>query len=294
MSFAHLALLIFVNACWGFNFIAGKIGTELFGPLLFSGFRFLVVLVLLIPFLRRVSGQMTQILKIGVVMGVGHYSIMFYAMSIAENISAIAIAAQLAVPISTLLAVVFLQERVGLTRSIAIALSFMGVVLIGFEPISGDHLLSVMLATLGSVAIAVASIWMRQLNAVGVFNLQAWIALIAAPSLLLLAYLIESPDPEHFADIRWQDYWSPVYSAIGATIIGHGSFYYLLQRYPVNQVSPFITLSTLFAILFGVTLMNDVLTPRIVMGGLLTLIGVTIIARRNAKKGTPTAQRVPR
>lgn len=294
MSFAHLTLLIFVNACWGFNFIAGTIGTQLFGPLLFSGLRFLVVLVLLVPFLRQVTGQMSRIIRIAVVMGVGHYSIMFYAMSIAENISAIAIAAQLAVPISTLLAVLFLHERVGLTRSIAIALSFMGVVLIGFEPISGDHLLSVLMATLGSVAIAAASIWMRQLSDVGVFNLQAWIALIAAPSLLLLSLMIESPDAQLLASIRWQDYWSPVYSAIGATIVGHGSFYYLLQRYPVNQVSPFITLSTLFAILFGVTLMGDELTPRIVTGGLLTLIGVTIIAKRNASKDIPTSQRVPR
>ena len=294
MTFAHLALLIFINACWGFNFIAGKIGTGLFGPLLFSGLRFLVVLLLLLPFIRPVRGQMTQIIKIGVVMGVCHYAIMFYAMSIADNISAIAIAAQLAVPLSTLMAVVFLHEKVGVTRSVAIALSFAGVVLIGFEPISGDHLLSVAMATLGSVAIAAASIWMRQLQSVGVFNLQAWIALIAAPSLLVLSVGVEAPDLALLAGMRWQDYWSPVYSAIGATIIGHGSFYYLLQRYPVNQVSPFITLSTLFAILFGVTLMDDVLTPRIIAGGVLTLIGVTIIAKRNAKKDTPTSQRVPR
>ena len=35
MTNFHLVLLVGVNAIWGFNFIAGKIGTVTFGPWLF-------------------------------------------------------------------------------------------------------------------------------------------------------------------------------------------------------------------------------------------------------------------
>lgn len=287
MASSHLLLLVFINACWGFNFIAGKLGTELFGPILFSAIRFAIVLILLIPFLRWVPGQMKRILLIGLLLGVVHYPMMFFAMYATENLSAVAIAAQLVVPFSTLLAIVFLQERIGWTRTMAIALSFTGVVIIGFEPIGADHILSLLLVVGGSFSIAVASIWMRQLQEVGVFNLQAWIAVVATASLTILAIVFESPSIHLLRAIALVDYWTPFYSAVGATIIGHGSFYWLVQRYPINQVSPFITLSTLFAIVFGVLLLSDQITGRILLGGALTLVGVTVIARRNAKADTP-------
>ena len=77
MSPHHLALLVFVNALWGLNFLAGKLGTEVFGPLMFSTLRFAVVLLLLFPFIRVVKGQMKLIVLIGLCLGAGHYSIMF-------------------------------------------------------------------------------------------------------------------------------------------------------------------------------------------------------------------------
>ena len=114
-----------------------------------------------------------------------------------------------------------------------------------------------------------------------IFNLQAWIALVATGSLTLLAVVFESPELDMLRSIPVIDYWTPFYSAIGAAMVGHGSYYLLLQRYPVNQVPPFITLSTLFAIFFGVLLLGDHMIGRILLGGVLTLVGVTVIARRN-------------
>lgn len=294
MSFLHLALLVFINVLWGFNFLAGKIGTELFGPLLFSTIRFAVVLLLLFPWLRLVNGQMWLVFIIGLCLGAGHYAIMFYALYLGESISSLAIAAQLTVPFSTILAIIFLRERIGFTRIFAIAISFLGVVVISFEPMGSEHLLAMAAVTVAAFAMAVAAILMRRLEGVGVFNLQAWIALVSTIVLSLLTALLESPDTASFAGLTIIDFWTPVYSAIGATIIGHGSLYYLIQRYEVNSVAPFITLSTLFAIVFGIVLMNDALTMRIVVGGLLTLFGVTIIALRNARQSTPSSLRVPR
>ena len=286
MAATHLALLVFINACWGLNFIAGKIGVDIFGPLLFCTVRFAIVLILLAPFLRSVPGQMRTILSIGLLLGAGHYTLMFYGLHLAGSLSSAAIAAQLTVPFSTIMAIIFLKERVALIRAAAIATSFAGVVIIGFEPFGAQHILALLLVTLAAIAMAGAAILMRQLQGVGVFNLQAWIALVSTISLATMTLLIEAPDADLFKLIAMRDYWSPLYSAIGATIIGHGSLYYLLQKYPVNNVAPFISLSTLFAIVFGVWLLDDQLTLRIIIGGLLTLIGVTVIAMRNAQQST--------
>ena len=294
MSPHHLALLVFVNALWGLNFLAGKLGTEVFGPLMFSTLRFTVVLLLLFPFIRVVQGQMKLIVLIGLCLGAGHYSIMFYALYLGDNVSSIAIAAQLTVPFSTILAILFLGERIRLIRVFAITLSFLGVVVIGFEPIGPEHLLALLAATVAAAVMAVAAILMRRLAGVGVFNLQGWIALVSTSVLALLTWMFEAHSLIELRNIPFEHYWTPLYSAIGATIIGHGSLYYLLQRYEVNHVAPFITLSSLFAVIFGIIFMGEVLTVNIVIGGLLTLLGVTVIALRNARQSTPSGVRVPR
>jgi len=284
MNLKHLALLVFINACWGFNFIAGKYGTENFQPLFFSCLRFLCVFVLLLPFARWQRGQMKDVLIIGLLLGVVHYPIMFSAMYLTENISAIAIAAQLVVPFSTIVAVLYLGERVGFIRCFAIILSFFGVLLIGYEPVGADHALSLVMTTVAAFSIAVATILMRRLKNVGVFNLQFWIAAVATIALLILTVLVERPSWSFVAGHPLSTYWTPVYSAVGATIVGHGSFYFLLQRYEVVDVAPFITLSSLFAVLFGIVLLGDQMTFKIVVGGLLTLIGVTVVAVRGGAK----------
>ena len=291
MSPHHLALLVFINALWGLNFPAGSLGTQVFGPLMFSTLRFAVVLLLLFPFIRVVRGQMKLIAMIGLCLGAGHYSIMFYALYLGDNISSIAIAAQLTVPFSTILAVVFLGERIRLIRILAIVLSFLGVMVIGFEPVGPENLLALLAATAAAAVMAVAAILMRRLVGVGVFNLQGWIALLSTSVLFLLTVAFEAHSFAALGDISIEQYWSPVYSAIGATIIGHGSLYYLLQRYEVNHVAPFITLSSLFAVVFGITFMGDVLTVKIIVGGSLTLLGVTVIALRNARQATPSGLR---
>lgn len=282
MPIHHILILIAVNAAWGFNYIAGKIGTVVFEPLLFSAIRFLVVLVLLIPFIRWVPGQMKRILLLGLVMGGGHYTLMFYAIKMGHVLSTIAIATQLMVPMSTLLAVWVLGEKIQWVRRIAIAMCFLGVVIIGFDPIGANDIVALCLAVLAALAMATATIIMRGIKGVGVFNLQVWIALISAPLLGTLALVIESPDWQMISAIPLSDYWTPVYSGVGATIFGHGLMYWLLTKHPVNLVTPFMTLSTVFAVLFSIWLYADALTPRVIIGGLMTLAGVFIISRRQA------------
>jgi len=245
-------------------------------------------------FLRWVPGQMTRVVAIGLFMGIGHYGFMFYGIHIAGSLSSVAIAAQLTVPFSTLLAVLFLHERVGAPRVLAIVASFAGVVIIGFEPIDPQHIVALLYTAIASFAMAVATILMRQLKDVGVFNLQAWVALCSVVSMGLVTSLIEKPDLQVLLNTPLPEYWTAVYSAVGATIIGHGLLYYLLQRHSINSVAPFITLSTLFAIAFGIALLDDTLTVRIIIGGTLTLLGVTIVAVRNARENAPSGIRAPR
>jgi len=75
--------------------------------------------------------------------------------------------------------------------------------------------------------------------------------------------------------------WATIaYTAIVGSLVAHTGFYYLVQRYPVTSVAPLTVLSPVFSVLFGITLLGDVMTPRIAIGGLLTLAGILIITVR--------------
>ena len=270
-------LALLANIAWAFNFIAGKAGVTHFQPLLFTALRFAVLLLALLPFLRWIPGRMRGVLSIALMQGMLHFTLIFLGLGASGDVSSVAIVAQLYVPFSALLAVVWLGETLDRRRLTGIASAFGGVLVIGFDPIVFQHLDALLLITAGAAAMAVATIQMRQLHGVSVFVLQAWIALCATPALALLSLLFEHGQWDAVRTATALELAAPVYSAIGASLIGHGIVYYLLGRYPVSATTPLMLLSPVLAVVFGVLLWGDVLTWKLVLGGFLTLAGIAVI-----------------
>lgn len=276
MQFKDLLLVLMVNLVWGFNFIAGKYGAEHFQPLFFTSLRFLVLLILMLPWLKPARGQMKPLLLVSFLMGVLHFGMTFIGIHASGNIASVAITTQLYIPFSAMLAVVFLKEKMTVLKVVAIIIALTGVVVIGFDPVVFEHLDAVIWMIGASLAIAVATVIMRHCPNLGVFRLQAWIALIATPSLFLLSLLFESAQVEIIRTSSFADFWTPLYSAIGASILGHGVVYYLLGRYPVSVVTPLLLLSPIFASLFGFVVFYDELGIKMSIGGGMTLTGVLL------------------
>ena len=277
MKPGDLLLALLANAAWSVNFLAGKAGVEHFPPLLFSTLRFTVLLLLLLPWLRWQPGKMRQVLQISVVLGVLHFSLIFIGLDASGDIASVAIAAQLYVPFSALLAVVWLGERLDRRRVVGIAAAFAGVLVIGLDPTVFAHLDALAWIVGAALAMAVATILMRRLSGVGVFTLQAWIGAVATPSLLLMSLLLEQGQMEALRSAGWFDFALPVYSAIGASLVGHGIVYYLLTRYPVSLITPLLLLAPVLAVLLGVLFWGDQPTWKLLLGGLMTLAGVAIV-----------------
>ena len=60
------------------------------------------------------------------------------------------------------------------------------------------------------------------------------------------------------------------FTTIMSSLVAHTAWYHLVGRYPVTSLSPMTLLSPLFGIFFGVTLLHDQLTPRMLLGGAVT------------------------
>jgi O-acetylserine/cysteine efflux transporter len=75
-----------------------------------------------------------------------------------------------------------------------------------------------------------------------------------------------------------------LFSAVAASIVGHAGLSWLLQRYPVSTISPLTLLSPLLGVGFAVAFLHTPLTAKMIEGGLVTLLGVAIIAFRTAQR----------
>lgn len=277
MSLPDLLLALLANFAWGFNFIAGKIGADTFQPLFFTSIRFTMLFLLMLPWLKPAPGYTWPLLRVAFVLGVVHFGMIFIGLHAGGNIASIAITTQLYVPFSAIMAAVVLRERISLLRILAITVALAGVLLIGFDPVVFNHLDAIMWVTGAAIAMAASTIMMRQCPNLGVFKLQAWIALVAAPSLLLLSLLFESGQWQAVRQARLADFWSPLYSAAGASVVGHGILYSLLGRYPVSTVTPLLLLAPILASIFGVLFFHDVIGWKLVVGGAMTLFGILMV-----------------
>ena len=60
-----------------------------------------------VAFLRIVEGHMPEVIFISLAMGSVHFALFYGGMSLADNVSAVAVATQLGVPFATIMSIVF-------------------------------------------------------------------------------------------------------------------------------------------------------------------------------------------
>ena len=73
------------------------------------------------------------------------------------------------------------------------------------------------------------------------------------------------------------------YSAIGASLIGHGGMTWLFQRYPVSTVAPLTLPTPLLSVIVAAVAFGTPITTSMIIGGLVTMTGIAIITLRTAQ-----------
>lgn len=281
---AHLGFILLIDLLWGFNAIAVKFAVESIEPLTATFLRYSIVLVVCLPWLRWLPGRMPLVLLTAMIAGALFMGLVNLSFAVADNISALAIVGQLGVPFSLILAVLFLGERIRWVRILGIALSFVGAIVIGFDPSIFDERLGILLTVLGSFTYAVGTLLFRRLQGVPVLTIHAWLAVISVPLLFAASWFFEPGGLQRAGAAPATTLGWIAYSAVASSVIGHAGTSYLLQRYPVSVVAPLTLPTPVISVLFAVLVFDTPLTPQLVAGGGLTLAGVAIITFRSAQK----------
>lgn len=283
MTPLHVALIALIDGLWAINIVAIKLTMERLPPFTAVMLRYVIVLAVCLPWLRWLPGRMWIVLATGIVAGALFMGLGGAAYSVADNVSALAIAGQLGVPFSLLLAVVFYHERIRWIRITGIVLSFAGVAVMAFDPRILDERLGLVLTIAASLCWAIGNLLFRRLGGAHALNLQGWLALVSVPILGLLSVTLEPGAIGRIGSIEPGTWGWLAYSAVGASVIGHGGMSYLFQRYPVSTVAPLTLPTPLLSVIVASLVFHTPITLSMAVGGAATLAGIAIITLRTSQ-----------
>ena len=283
-----LFLVSLICVAWAGNFITSKLALHEFPPLLFTALRLSLLSLLLAPLIKRPAvGQWPRLAAVAVCNGVLHFGLSFWALSLSATIASPAIVMQSYVPMAALLAWWLLGERFHWRTGAAIALSFTGVLVLGFDPTVLDRPAALLLMLVSALFLAIGTVLMRGLRGLDMISQQGWTAVIGVAPLLLSSALMEPHMGRVIASASWVAWFGVGYAALVASLVGHGLYYKLMQRHPVAQVTPYLLAAPLLATLLGIVFLHDQVGPRLWLGGAMVLGGVLAIGLRNLAKARP-------
>ncbi len=281
MALRDFALLVLVCLIWATNNIISKyvVADLAVPPLFYSAVRFALVGLITFRWLLPMPRPRWRLIVVALLMGGGNFALLFIGLQTATA-SAAAVVIQLGVPITTVLSMVMLGEKVRWRRGIGIALTLAGALLVMWDPggfvVSTGLLFVVAAAALGSLG----AVMMKQMEGARPLQFQAWVGFASVWPLAVLSLLWEPSALPAAVAAGWPFIAAVVFSAVIVSVVAHTAYYGLIQRYEANLISPLTLMTPLATIGLGVALMNDPFGPRMVIGTAIALAGVLIIALR--------------
>ncbi len=286
-----LLLVLVICLVWGGNFLTSAYALQEIPPFLFTALRLGILVLVLGAFVKPPPrGQWLLLIAMALCNGVLHFGINFWALHMAGNLSSPAIVMQSYVPMTVLLAWWWLGERFGWRTGAAIALSFSGILVLGFDPLVLQQPMALAMMLVSSLFLAIGTVLMRQLRGLDMVSQQGWTAIIGLLPLLALSLALE---PGSFAALRtasWIGWGGAIYSALLASLLGHGLYYVLVQRHPVATVTPWLLITPVIAIVLGLVFYGDQPGPKLWLGGAMVLGGVLVIAIRARVRAVPVPE----
>jgi len=273
MNSKQMLLALIVPITWGLGFTLAKIGMEQFSALFIMSMRFGIAGLVLVWFTKPPWGHMREIFVIALIGSTIQYGLTYNGLK-GIDASTAALLVQLEGPILALLSTTLLKEKLGLTRALGMGLAFAGVCYIVGEPRLEEHLNSVFLLLSGSAFWAIAQIMISRLKGLSGITILAWVAIMAAPQMLVGSLLIEDGQWQSILTADLVDWSIIFYLAFIMTVLGYSVWYHLLSSVDVGKVSPFLMLLPVTSIIAGVVLLDEQLTVVMVIGGLMIMTGV--------------------
>jgi len=281
MALRDFALLALVCVVWAFNNVISKIVVAHWGvpPLFYASVRFAIVMAVTLPWLLPAPRPIWRIVLVALLMGGGNFALLFMGLQTASP-SGAAIVLQLSVPMTTLLSVLMLGERIGWRRGLGIGMTLAGALIVMWRPEGLTLSYGLLLVAAAAFTGSLGAVVMKQMEGVKPMRFQAWVGFCSLWPLMALTILTGGGQWAAASAAGWGFWAAVIFSALVVSVLIHTAYYSLILRYDANMISPLTLMTPLATIGMGIVITNGPFGLRMAFGAALALVGVLIVALR--------------
>jgi len=278
--------LLATMACWGGTFVAGRMLAGEVPPFHAALLRFLLAGLLLLWLLLRSEGRLPRLSRrqLGAVTLLGLTGVLGYNAAFFTGLQSVSAGrAGLIIALNpvgiTLLSALIGGEPLSRIRSFGVLLSVAGAMLvisrgnISLLPggIGAGELMLLGCVISWSLYSVIGKRAMREISSLAAVTYSAVIG-----ALLLLPLAALQADLSRVVDYSFVAWGSIVYLALFGTVVGFLWYYQSIREIGTVRAAVFINFVPVFAMLFGLLLLDEPLTPTVLQGGVLILTGAWI------------------
>jgi drug/metabolite transporter (DMT)-like permease len=283
---AYLALGA-TSIIWGTTWVAMKYAVKGIPPFQLAAMRHLVsgsVFVLFFLLIKKEKlptlAQFIKLMILGTIAfvmanGISTWSLQYISSGLGALIGSL-------YPLSVVIIEFFFfnNKKINSTTFLGILLGIIGIVLVfydhAFEVHSHYYFLGVLLALVAMLSWSVASILIaKKYIKINTYYSTGWQMLISFISCALLSFIFEKPIP--LSQISQQSLLSLVYLIIMGSFIAMICFVYTMKHLNPAIAVLYAYINPIIAMLLGSYMLKEKLTTIIIIGSLITLVGVFLV-----------------
>jgi O-acetylserine/cysteine efflux transporter len=274
----HLSLAILLILVWGFNFVAIQVGLQDFPPVFLCALRFFLASIPAIFVVKFPGTSFKWVALYGLIMFALQFTLFFMGMYDGVFGGLASIIVQTQVFFTVLLAIVFLDEKLKIWQVIGAIISFSGIALIGMNTKGSVTFMGFLLLIASAAAFGLGNLVTKKIGRVKMLSLVVWGSLIAWPPLLALSLIVDGPDRILLSlhNLSWATGGSVLYIVYLSTLFGYGIWGWLIHRYPLPMMAPFIHLVPIVAIASSVLVLGEALPLWKIVAGILVIAGLCV------------------
>ena len=279
MPLTHLLLALAVVAIWGTNFVVIRLGLDAFAPYTFAALRYTFSFLPFIFFVPRPATSWGKLAAFGVLIGVGQFGLLFWAMrsDISPGLASLVIQSQVFFTIA--LAAALYRERLKALQWPAFGLAIAGLAIVATHVSAGTGvtLAGIGLVSAAAVSWAAGNLVARAAGRIDALGFMVWSSPFAAVPLWAITLLQDGPVAigDSFARAGAASWAAVAWQSIGNTLFGYGAWNWLLARHAASTVTPTALLVPVFGMGASALALHEGLpgwklgAAALVMGGLL-------------------------
>ena len=241
-----------IVAIWGTNFVVMKNCLAVFPPFMFAALRYSFALLPMAFFIPRPKVPLWNLALYGVLIGVGQFGIVYYAVNsqISPGLASLVIQTQVFFTIG--FAMLLNKERLRLYQIFALLLALIGLLIIALHTDATTTLLGLALMVFAGFSWGAANTVGRYAGIsrpADLFAYVVWASAFAVPPLLLISATFEG-GVTHLSQVMEQaplGAWLGVlWQSWGNTLFGYAAWAWLLSKHPAAVVAPMPLLVPIF------------------------------------------------